>query len=582
MSRIEDMRRRAREGAIARGPSLPQARAMARVDRLFSDRAVATVQASPELERIARLPRASGDLDPEAIDLLTDHLKTAEGAQTLRPIQAAALVAVADSPGVLVSAPVGFGKTLITALAPVVSEANRPLLIVPAKLRDKTRREFSAARLHWRVPEIEIVSYEKLGRVSGADYLADLAPDLIMADECHRLKNPRAAVTRRVLRYCAEANPRAVFLSGTITGRSLLDFHHLVRITHGREACPLPWTHAEAATWAAAVDEGVEARTLPGPLVVFSSGGSDLSEIREGVGRRIRDTAGVVSATGRGIDASIQISTFDPDIPDEVRRELDHVIRGKRNPDGSEASPADIHRHARTLVQGFYYTWDPEPPEHWRRARSAWARFVREILEEEDPRYDSELQIARACEAERLPSHEWARWTEVRGDYDGKTIPVWLSDQPLISAALRVTHPAIVWVEHIATGRKLREITGWPYFHRLGISDDGRRIDDADGTTPIIASITANAEGRNLQRFHHNLVITPPGSGKTWEQLIGRTHRHGQTADEVEIEIMIGHPSIARTLDQARKDAAYIGSITGSPQKLEIADMVSAPGPGRA
>lgn len=576
------MRRRAREGAIARGPSLPQARAMARVELLFADRAVATVQASPELERIARLPRASGALDPEAIDLLTDHLKTAGGAQSLRPIQAAALVAVADSPGVLVSAPVGFGKTLITILAPVVTGAARPLLIVPAKLRDKTRRDISAARLHWRAPEIEIVSYEKLGRVSGADYLATLAPDLIMADECHRLKNPRAAVTRRVLRYCAEASPRAVFLSGTITGRSLLDFHHLIRLTHGPEACPLPWTHAEAATWAAAVDEGVEARTLPGPLVVFSSGGSGLSEVREGVGRRIRDTAGVVSATGQGIDASIQISTFDPDTSDEVRRELDHVIKGKRNPDGSEASPSDIHRHARTLVQGFFYQWDPEPPDHWRRARSAWARFVREILEEEDPRYDSELQIARACEADRLPSHEWARWTEVRGDYDGKTIPVWLSDQPLISAALRVTHPAIVWVEHIATGRKLHEITGWPYFHRLGISDDGRRIDDADGTAPIIASIAANGEGRNLQAFHRNLVITPPGSGKTWEQLIGRTHRHGQIADEVEIEIMIGHPSIARTLDQARKDAAYIGSITGSPQKLEIADMVSAPGPGRA
>jgi len=326
------MRRRAREGAIARGPSLPQARAMARVDRLFSDRAVATVQASPELERIARLARSPLDgrpeSSPEVIAMLSDHLQAPGGSQTLRPIQAAALVAVADAPGVLVSAPVGFGKTLITALAPVVAGAERPLLIVPAKLRDKTRREFSAARLHWRVPEIEIVSFEKLGRVSGADYLADLEPDLIMADECHRLKNPRAAVTRRVLRYCAEANPRAVFLSGTITGRSLLDFHHLIRLTHGPEACPLPWTHSETATWAAAVDEGVEARTLPGPLVVFSSGGSDLASVREGVGRRIRDTAGVVSAVGQGIDASIQISTFDPDMPDEVEAKPRRV-RGK-------------------------------------------------------------------------------------------------------------------------------------------------------------------------------------------------------------------------------------------------------------
>jgi len=171
--------------------------------------------------------------------MLSDHLRAPGGSQTLREIQAASLVAVADSPGVLVSAPVGFGKTLITALAPVVAEAKRPLLIVPAKLRDKTRREFSAARLHWRVPEIEIVSYEKLGRVSGADYLSALEPDLIMADECQRLKNPRAAVTRRVLRYCTEASPRAMFLSGTITSRSLLDFHHLVTAPR-RARCPGP------------------------------------------------------------------------------------------------------------------------------------------------------------------------------------------------------------------------------------------------------------------------------------------------------------------------------------------------------
>jgi hypothetical protein len=551
---------------------------MARIDRIFADRAVQVVQATPELERIAKLPRHVADLDEEVIGLLSDHLRAPNGSQTLRPIQAAALVAVADLPGVLVSAPVGYGKTLMTALAPVVTGAARPLLIVPAKLRDKTRREFAAARIDWNVPEIEIVSFEKLGRVSGADYLADFAPDLVMADECHRLKNPRAAVTRRVLRYCAAERPKALFLSGTITSRSLMDFHHLLKLTHGPKLSPLPWSYVEAKTWADCVDEGVESRTLPGPLVVFSSAGSDLPEIREGVGRRIRDTAGVVHAMegkgAGGCDASIQISTFDPDSTDEIRIEIDRITKAKQNPDGSEASPADIYRHIRTMVQGFFYQWDPEPPEHWRKARSAWSRFVRNILEEEDPRFDSELQIARACAADRLSSFEWRRWEEVRGDYDGRTVPVWLSDQPLISAALRVTKPAIVWVEHIATGQKLAEITGWPYFHRLGLTDDRRSIEDTDGTAPIIASIAANAEGRNLQKFSRNVVITPPGSGKTWEQLIGRTHRAGQTADEIEIEIMIGHRSIFETFKQAQKDAEYISAITGGIQKLEIADMV--------
>ena len=143
------------------------------------------------------------------------------------------------------------------SLGTVVTFRFPPLLLVPAKLREKTIREFAALAEDWPggPKDLRIYAYEQMGRVGYATVLEEMAPDVIIADECHRLKNKKAAVTRRVSRYM-KAHPDTAFvaMSGTVTKRSLQDFGHLLEWCRGRWS-PLPAKSNELMQWALAVDE---------------------------------------------------------------------------------------------------------------------------------------------------------------------------------------------------------------------------------------------------------------------------------------------------------------------------------------
>ena len=166
------------------------------------------VKHSDELRRILALPRRSLD-DPQWVDLaeeMTEILRTPNGTMRLRPIQAMALHDIGVVGGLFAPIGVGEGKTLITLLAPFVLGAERPLLLLPASLIRKTERERRELAKHWLVSDVQMVSYEMLGRVQAASLLDRIKPDLIIADEVHKLKNRKAAVTRRVARYMRDSD----------------------------------------------------------------------------------------------------------------------------------------------------------------------------------------------------------------------------------------------------------------------------------------------------------------------------------------------------------------------------------------
>lgn len=590
-SAIDRMKERARARAIASRngvePGGPSLRVKAALDSTFGDRALSlpgyegdtrgSVEMSTEFRRVHDLPRvgARNDLQ-DLVELLTEAYRTPEGEMTLRPIQALTLEAVHDHRGAFGAIGVGEGKTLITYLAPLVMGAESPVLIVPAKLKRKTERDFADLRKHWREgASIRIVSYEKLGRVSGADELA--GADLVMADEVQKLKNLSAAVTRRVVRFLRE-NPEVVFLalSGTIASRSLMDFHHLLALTLGADAMPLPAPSRETKVWARAVDEKVTTRARPGPLRMLLETGevASLENVRAAVGRRIFSAPGVLSTPKKSVDASIIMDFWSPKLPASIKPLMDALTVGKIAPNGDEATPADVYRHARTLVCGFFYEWDPPPPEDWMDARRQWKRFARDILEQEDPRFDSEFQVALGVKRGLLNSGGvWEDWAAIKDTFKPNSVPRWVDTSTLRGVASCLTGPTIIWVEHVAVGEKLSEITGLPYFQRLGQTSTGAFIQDADPSGSIIASIASNAEGRNLQAWSRNVVVTPPASGKTWEQMLGRTHRQGQEADEIEVTVILGHGTIRQSMRQALADAKFIQATTGQPQRLLMADL---------
>src|SRR5262245_65169047 len=98
------------------------------------------VRATAEVARILALPRRDPSAS-EVTDELTGLLRTSRGTMRLRPVQALALHDLGVYGGAFCPIGVGEGKTLITLLAPYVLEAQRPLLLLPAALIEKTERE---------------------------------------------------------------------------------------------------------------------------------------------------------------------------------------------------------------------------------------------------------------------------------------------------------------------------------------------------------------------------------------------------------------------------------------------------------
>jgi hypothetical protein len=135
-------------------------------------------------------------------------------------------------------------------------------------------------------------------------------------------------------------------------------------------------------------------------------------------------------------------------------------------------------------------------------------------------------------------------------------------------------HAGIVWVEHVFFGRALAKLVGAPYYGADGLDAvTDQCITDVKPGKPIVASIQANSTGRNLQMFSRNLVTAPPPGAAGWEQLLGRTHRFGQLADEVTVDVLVGcrehHEAFTRAMDASRAAADTLGHT----QKLLLADV---------
>lgn len=541
------------------------------------------VRKSAEFDRIRWLPKRDAEGAEELAQALTSVYKTPKGTMELRPIQALALEQIHDFGGLLGPMRVGAGKTLVTFLAGAVTEAKRPLLLIPAKLREKTLRDMRELRKHWKFATPRLLHYEQLSRVNSARALEVLKPDLIIADEAHKLKNKKAAVTKRVARYM-QANPDTGFvaLSGTITMRSLRDYAHLSEWALGALS-PLPREWSTLEEWSDALDVKVPdtRRMAPGVLTELMSpeersSGDELTAVRSAFRRRLTESTGVVATGDQQVACSLSIQAVEPEYGEATEQAFAHMRSTWETPDGHPIADAQSYwRHARELTCGFYYVWDPRPPQSWLDARKKWCSECRQVLTYNRKELDSELQVVQAIDrgdVKGFAAEALTEWRAVRQEFVPNVEPRWI-DSSVVDYVERwlSANNGIVWVEHVALGFEIERQLRRPYYGQRGRTKTGAFIEDARGG--IVASVLANAEGRNLQSWSRNLVTSWPPNGGIVEQCMGRTHRDGQEADEVSFDVFCSCIQSWVGLLNAKQDAQYIEKSTGQNQKLNFADL---------
>lgn len=551
--------------------------------------------------RIQNLPRrdwrATAELNAR---LCTELLRTPHGTMSLRPIQGAALVEAAECGGLFAQIRVGGGKTLLSGLLPRVLGSRRPLLLVPSNLcnakNNKTGRELEELRLHWQIPKtIRVEGYSRLGRCdevewddadgvthtsSSADIIKNYAPDLIIADEAHRLSNIKtAAVARRVAQYLA-LNPHCRFcaLSGSPTKDSVLNYFHLVQWAL-RERAPIPLEPLEWDTWAAAMDSCVPEEDRPDVRTFerdFGQSVSDVRSLRAAFANRFESTPGIIVSSDTYKGSTLRIEPIVLNTPDVMEP---HFVRLRAEciaPDDYPLGDArfQVWSTARQMALGFCYVMDPRPPKPWLEARRAWCRYVRYILEHTTT-MDSELQVRQACQRGDLKCDAWYAWDEIRDTFKPNTVPMWFSDHALEACERWATtvqnqgQGGVVWTDHYEFARKLAKRTKWSYFGEGGLNGAGLGIEAAPAGDIIVASMKANFTGRNLQYQYANSLITCPWhNGRDWEQLLGRMFREGQEQKVVTYRYFVSCIESVDALQKAVMDAKFIEETQKQPQLL--------------
>lgn len=572
------------------------------------------------------LPTTSGGLGRECV-------------LALREIQAAALWEIYQCSGLLAPIAVGAGKTFINLLAPMVlRDCKIALLLVPAQLMGQLVRDYRLLLAHWHVPSLvmhdaggwtniipntpvlHVLPYSLLSRPERSAWIADLKPDVIISDECDRLRNPDTATTSRFLRHYEDHGGRLIAGSGSLSEASIRDYIHLAMIALG-ENSPLPHDPEVGKEWASAIDADAKPPAPPGALEALCRPGE---HIRSGYNRRLIETPGVIVSTASSVpEITLEIVDREITAPPVIERALADLRATWCRPDGEELLDIfAMKRCARELAAGFFYYWyyprgEPESLcREWEKTRKAWFCELRDKLRDRREHLDSPQLCARAArrawgdepivdsgeieieveatEMERdtrrkrrkvganahLPvwkAKHWPAWRDIQDAVQPETRSMRLHDYLARDCATwaRANH-GIVWYSHSAFGAWVAELSGLP-LHGGG-PGAGERLDAWIGSgapTSIVVSAKSHGRGRDgLQLVYHDqLIPNPETSSAWWEQLLGRLHRFKQPRPVVTARVYRHTPELRDAVNKAKGRAEYVGETLGAAQKLTTSGL---------
>lgn len=610
------------------------------------------VKARTDMQRILELP-LKPEWKPEWSDLYSQRYilaqAYAEGFR-LHDQQAQALHEFLSVGGLVGPIGVGFGKTIISLLCASAAydagEKHIVLLVPPhvysqLMIRDVPRerrriympymihglqvgREMRRRIVERRQPGLYVVPYSMVSTTDGYETLMRIGASVVICDEAHNLKNRRAARTRRFLSYLehTETQPRGAVLSGTLTSKSLGDYHHLARWVLG-DACPLPMAAQTAMDWANILDaEASPARAdLLLPLITWAQRtfGEVIEDNVDGYRRayqlRFTNSPGVVSTGDRQIGTSLVIVSVAPPVENtpqrsELRRLQKQVTDTWLTPNGDEIDHA-IHkfRWLYELSAGFYNRLYWPSGEQLKEAHpntypdersallaltkakdhlaasSAFAKALRTWFQNDHvPGLDTPLLVTRELAqhgAKRLPSRLFDLWKEMHSlEWEGMPErwkqAVRVCDYKVQAAVTwaKKHKQGLIWYANRDVGKWLAEELSKSFTNVLhcpaGETYNAAITDPENRHKLIVASWRAHGEGKNIQHHQNNLVVQWPRGHLPAEQMIGRTHRVGQEADEIVIHRLQDseHWFDREMFSACLSDACYYQGTIGVSHKL--------------
>lgn len=618
-----------------------------------------------ETDRILALP-IQHPPDPEECEIASiERLNVGayNSGWRLRPVQVHALREFANCKGAILPIGVGGGKSgtaLMIAQQVLGSRAaKKVMLTMPVQLVGSfMRRHVPEWRALVNLPMtihvfagrtafgranlatsgasgLYIMPYSLLSRPDTLEILEALDPDLIIADEVHYLKKRRSGCTKKVLHYLEKRRDPKNFrpcgfvgMSGTITSKGILDYHHLLAAALG-DGMPLPRSESMAFAWSMVLDSGADpppglAGNALGPLVRWAGEpDTSITSCRNAYRRRLETCPGVVTSSDDRPAASLRVEDVEVPPPGPALLELwQKVSVGFTTPQNEPIDHAiHVYKWLSELTAGFYNSlvWPeaanvakarrisvPQAEDLLTRARShlkaeqAYHKCLREFFKSSPAHLSMPTEVGASIAhygsrdvGEEL-AHLWAlkQAADFPGRVERKKVPVRVDDFKV--------RTAVEWAREQRTGLVFayhEELAEWatealtaagldPLYAPAGeegavlVESIGDPLQGGKGDRLVVASLASHGVGRNLQAFDRMLYLQWPRAALLCEQSLGRLHRTGQEADEVVAYALMGdhgdawdHASRAATLN----DTMYDHQTTGLARRLLYCDWTTIP-----
>ena len=339
--------------------------------------------------------------------------------------------------------------------------------------------------------------------------------------------------------------------------------------------------------------------------------------VREAYSHRLRCSPGVVATNDMGVDCSLIISWSEPPRPKTPESEhmaalMKKVVQDMETPNGD---PIEYGMHTYKwlweLTAGFYNsliwpTIDQIKKQHAGRGKpitdaeaemllhqalthhkllQVYHKLLRRFLDgTHQPGVDTPMLVAAEIVRQldghepkcRIPSeliqayHDQreARYDDLPERY---SIPIRVCDYKIVAAVewCKAIHKkgcgGLVWFHHPEVGRWIHERleeAGIP--HTAAFAGDN----EAAFNEGIVLASYAHGTGKNLQHQSHNLIVELRREAAVMEQMLGRTHRSGQKADDVRADVFVSNGFDVALFNAILSESDYIQSTTGQQQRL--------------